>query len=126
MCWLSRFLTLCLATITVLESSCKYQEPEPIDPSPYLGCYVNGQISLSIRPTSVVIEEQVFPYRIEFRKIGVVLDSTFYARVRRNGVMDISRSQSRHFYRIVRSGNARAILIVDNHSNPHLLVQQDC
>ena len=119
---ISRLLPISLA---LLLSSCgDFDDPEPLKPQRFYGCYGNGDNQLTISPDSIRFNGTDIPYEIQERKVGfvIVLPAIF---VSRNGVLS-ARSADEHFYRLIDEYSGRHIIIADQNAFVHQLELGAC
>ena len=94
--------TAYLAGALLLSGCADFDEPEGVDPTPVLGCYVAPELpAISIEQSGVQIGQnpEVLPYRYEQRKVGMVLRIPMVASVD-EGRFQL-KSGGEHFYRVL-------------------------
>lgn len=113
-----------LAVALLLSACSQFDEPQPLDPAPYLGCYATGNFIIKVMPSGVTIGDQSFRFKIEQRKVGVGVASPF--TVVRKDERFSPRAADEHFYRFSSEGGDRILIVTDQDSYVYNLRQQPC
>jgi hypothetical protein len=120
----SKIRSFAVAACAIFASSCNIEnEPKPVDARPYIGCYADGPLKLKLENSTLWMNGKVFPYSIQFRKVGYIINSHFI--VEGSGdYIQISPSDDERFYRILISDGALSVMITDGESRVYTLKRQ--
>lgn len=121
----SRSKVFTVAICTIFASSCGIENvPRPVETGPYLGCYADGTLRLELGETELSINGKRFPYIIEFKKVGYIVNSHFIVE-RHIGTIQITPTQDERYYRIVRDDGVLSIVVTDNDARLYILKRQN-
>lgn len=107
-------------SLSLLLSSCgDFDDPEPLNPKRFYGCYGDGDNQLTISPNGIRFDGTDIPYEIQERKVGyvIVLPAIFLSQ---NGALSV-QSADKHFYRLIDENLDRHIIIADQNAFVHEL-----
>lgn len=109
---------------TIVAACADFQEPQALDPRPYLGCYGGYGNELVIDINSLRVNEKRFDYIIEEHKVGLVLAISAIFSSDDNILQ--AHSSDRHFYRILDRSDGVAVRIVDQSARVFDLSKTSC
>jgi hypothetical protein len=97
----------------VLLCACEFEEPKALPVDKYVGCYqASGAPDLNLRPDMIRIDYgPTVPFRIEMRKIGLVLATPLVGAVD-GQVLTFSKAGEYYFYRLHPHGAGHSIQFV--------------
>jgi hypothetical protein len=107
-------------------SACRDFSPPPeIDPTPYLGCYENGQSTIRLYSKNLYFDNSVFNSKIVREKVGPGVVSSF--RVAENDlVLRAEPTKSPYFYRFSSVDGVISIVIADRKTRVHVFKKHQC
>lgn len=106
-------------------SSCDiYKEPKELDPTPFLGCYSDNELFLRLYKKYLAVNDQIFAYEIEFRKVGLGVNTMFAVMIRPSGDLFIAQSEIPMFYRITYDNGVPIIIVADDTAQVYSLIRQ--
>lgn len=121
----SKSKVITVALCAIFASSCGIENvPRPVDTGPYVGCYTDGTLRLALDKTELSMNGKRFPYIIEFKKVGYVINSKFIVD-RRMGKIQITPTQDERYYRIFRDDGMLSIVVADGDAQLYILKRQN-
>jgi hypothetical protein len=111
-------------TLTLSINACDISKPpKQIDPDAYVGCYAEYPLRLNLRRGYLLVNNQRFPYRIEFRKIGYIINSPFLVE-NKGSIIYVVPSSTDRFYQIINDHGYLAIIVIDENARSYTLRRQ--
>ncbi|VWX60727.1 hypothetical protein [Sphingorhabdus sp. 109] len=121
----SRLLATLPISFAALLSSCgDFDEPQPLNPQKFFGCYAESEFRITIGQNGVLIDGQRYPVEIHEEKIGLVIVLPLIFVNDGDGIKP--RNASEHFYRLIDDDNDRYIIVADQDAFVHELEYGAC
>ena len=101
-----------LVAALFLAGCMEFDEPEPVDPAPILGCYTAPNAPfINVAANGVSIEHlaESIPFSYQQRKVGMIIVMPVLAQTA-DGQFDFRRSED-HFYRVIHTSRGPLIRI---------------